>query len=78
MAYTLVADTFCWGTKPEWATLPIVNLPADAVKVRRRFRNSDFGCAFIKRASGALEHWMLKQVEGGLELKYLQGSNATK
>ena len=69
---------FCFGTNTKWSTAPIVNLPADAVRIRRRFRNEEFGRAFVKRSSGSVEHWMLKQVEGGLELKYLQGSNATK
>lgn len=78
MAIHIGESGFCWGTNPEWSTAPIVNLPADAVRVRRRFRNTDFGRCFIKRASGAIEHWVLKRVEGGLELKYLQGSNASK
>jgi len=52
----------CWGNDPRWATLPIINLPADAIKVRRRIRFDHVAKCFIKRENGALEEYILQPV----------------
>ena len=58
---------FCFGTQPEWMTATILNLPADAGKVRRRFRIDGVGKAFVQR-NGSVWQYILGPVEGGLNL----------
>lgn len=72
---TIMGTTICWGVKPEWARLPVVNLPTDAVKVRLRFRMKDAGQAFVKLADGTVQRWRLGLVPGGLELAHILGAN---
>lgn len=52
----------CWGNDPRWASLPIINLPHDAIKVRRRVRIDAVAKCFIKLENGALEEWILQPV----------------
>jgi hypothetical protein len=52
----------CWSNDPRWATLPIINLPKDAIKVRRRIRHDCVAKCFIKRENGTIEEWILQPV----------------
>jgi len=52
----------CWGNDPRWASLPIINLPHDAIKVRRRVRIDAVAKCFIKLENGELEEWILQPV----------------
>ena len=71
---TIMGEQVCWGVRPEFETMPIVNVPPGAVVVRRRFRMRDVGRAFV-RVGGALQQWRLGQVKQGLKLTHLIGSN---
>ena len=65
-----------FGVKPECAAAPITNLPADTVKVRRRFRHNSFGKAFVKTSTGIQEWILWADGENGLRLGILLGVNA--
>ncbi len=65
----------CIGCKPEFATLPINNLPADTIAVRRRIRNDCAAVAFVKTKT-TVEKWILSpDHKGGLYLSINQGIN---
>ena len=65
----------CWGANPEWSTLPILNLPPDTLKVRRRIRNRDAARAFVKTQT-EVQEWILAPAGAGLNLEIRQGINA--
>ena len=48
----------CWGLKAAWLEMPIANLPADTVKVRRRFRKGMPVTAFVKTPN-RITRWVL-------------------
>lgn len=52
------SHSVCWGSDPRWAALPIVNLPSDAIKIRRRLRNNDVAQCFVKTPSGISRHYL--------------------
>jgi len=65
-----------FGTRPEYATMPITNLPPGTIKVRRRLRNTSAAVAFVKTAT-TVEKWVLApDGENELKLQILQGINA--
>jgi hypothetical protein len=49
----------CWGAQQRWADLPISNLPANAIKVRRRIRNNAPVKAFVKTADNEIHQFIL-------------------
>ena len=72
---TIKASQICWGIKPEWATMPIQNIPSNAQIVRRRFRKMGAASAFLRTKQG-LEEWVLGLNGDGLILLCLIGLNA--
>lgn len=46
-----------FGCDQKFATLPISNLPAGAVKVRRRIRAHEMAQVFVKTADGAVTRY---------------------
>lgn len=77
-----IGTPVCWGADPRWSTLPIVNLPPDVIKVRRRIRNTNFAKAFVK-TSTEVQHWVLLPVGTvkdctELKLGIRQGMNVRK
>lgn len=77
----LYGDPACFGADPRWASLPISNVPDDAVRVRRRVRPDAFAKAYVKTETD-LQEWILAP-DGPLEgcntirLAYRLGTNAT-
>ena len=69
--------TVCWGANDDWVRLPIVNLPEDTIKIRRRIRSKSVARAFVKTSTG-LEDWILAPCESGLKLFYLVGANSSR
>jgi hypothetical protein len=67
-------DPICWGARPEWVTLPIVNLPVDTMKVRRRIRSFSVAKAYVKTMTGVQE-WSLAPCDGGLRLLHQTAIN---
>ena len=66
----------CFGVRPEYSTLPIVNLPPDTIKVRRRIRNTAPAMAYVKTPT-EIQKWVLAPDTAGLKLAILQGVNAS-
>jgi len=69
-----------FGIDAKWVNAPIVNLPENAVKVRRRFRPNDAARAFVKTADGFVHHFVLVPTAGThksetMELGPCQGVN---
>lgn len=64
-----------YGCEAKYMGLPISNLPADAVKVRTRWRNDRAAAAFVKTPT-AVSKWIL-QTDGdrAIKLGILQGVN---
>ena len=66
----------CFGCKPEYATMPITNLPTGTIKVRRRIRNDRAVTAFVKTET-TVEKWILSpDGDNALKLTLNQGINA--
>lgn len=75
MAHTIsVGIPICYGVKPEWLTMPIVNAPADA-KIRRRFRNQEAAHAFVKTAAGINRFILCREGKDALKLGPIVGAN---
>ncbi len=72
--FSALVPSLAFGSEPKLLTLPIVNLPADAIGVRRRIRNIRFMEIFVRRPKGISRH-LVAQVEGGLRLVHCQGAN---
>lgn len=53
----------CFGADPRWLTLPIVNLPPDAVRVIRRARPDQIAVAFVRTPDG-LSRYHLAPADG--------------
>ena len=71
----IVGTLLCHGCKPEYATMPITNLPAGTIKVRRRFRNDREAEAFVK-TERTIQKWFLEpDGNGALRLSLLRGVN---
>ena len=70
----------CFGYKPEWETLPIVNIPDDAIRIRRRIRKNEAMQVFV-RTHNAVVRCVVGPTSGSiqrtdsLELLYAIGSN---
>jgi len=76
MNYT--RTNFIWGVPEniqEISSLPIVNLPVNAEKVRLRFRIKREAFAFVSTGS-SITKYVLGQVEGGLKLLWPVAQNA--
>lgn len=78
----IIGERICAGADPRWASLPISNLPAGALKVRRRIRYNDWARAYVKTAT-ELQEWTLAPNGKftdceSVRLAHLQGDNATK
>lgn len=58
-----------WGSGVALETIPIVNLPIDTKRVRRRIRNNDLMFVFIKTPT-AIRRYMVERCEGGIRLMY--------
>lgn len=67
-------SSVAFGGGDDLYTLPILNLPDDAVRVKRVIRNTDFARAFVKTPCG-IRSFFLDRVEGGLNLVFEQGGN---
>lgn len=66
----------CIGCKPEYATMPITNLPPGTIKVRRRIRNDRAMAVFVKTET-TVEKWIVSpDGENALKLNINQGINA--
>lgn len=52
----------CWGADPRWATLPIINLPGHALRVKRRIRQDDAATVFV-RTPGGVQRGVLRVTE---------------
>lgn len=71
----------CHGADLRWSSLPIINLPPNTIKVRRRIRNDRFASVFVKTKT-EVQHWRLCPVGDKfngvteLYLDLLQGVNA--
>ncbi len=57
----------CFGVKPEFACLPIANLPDDTISVKRKFRPKMAALAYIRRPH-SVEEWVLAP-DGNAALK---------
>jgi hypothetical protein len=71
-----IPSSIAHGADPLLHELPIINLPSDTLKVRRRLRNDDFAFAFVKTARG-ITRYALEYRNSGLALVHEQGSNTT-
>ena len=66
----------CFGSKPEWATMPINNLPANTLKVRRKIRYCECARAYVKTTTEVQEWYLSPNGDGKtLNLVMMQGSN---
>ena len=64
------------GVDPRMMTLPIVNLPPDTVRVKRRMRNNDFARAFVKTKTGIREFYLVfAEKKTALALAHERGAN---
>ena len=70
----IMGESVVWGAKPEFFTVPIINLPPGATKVRRRFRMRAPGEAFVKEGD-SVQRWRLSHVPGGMKLCHMLGAN---
>lgn len=74
--YILDQPTVAFGCDPKFATLPISNLPDDAVKVRRRIRAHCMAEVFVKTADGSVTKWYAgPDGPGALKLLWPMGVN---
>lgn len=78
MAAILTPSRFIFGTGTGYDDAEIANLPADTVKVRRRFRGGDFAVAYVKTKQSISRHY-LEIVNGALMLsRFKLGENITQ
>lgn len=56
----------CWGFDPRWESLPIINVPADALRVKRRLRHGEFASVVVKTPRG-VQRGILRVTEESLE-----------
>ena len=69
-----IGAPICFGANPEWATLPIHNLPSDTIRVRRKIRFGRIARVFVK-TPGEVQEWLLAIDGDGLKLVFRQGMN---
>ncbi len=55
---------FIFGVDAKWFRAPILGVPADAVRIRRRFRHNDAAKAFVKSADGSVAGYYLQPSTG--------------
>ena len=48
----------CFGSKPEFLTLPIINLPPDTTAVRRKVKEKEIAKAYVKTTT-TFQEWYL-------------------
>ena len=65
-----------WGCDKKWLSAPIVNLPADTIKVRRKLHTNWVAVAFVKTPN-AITKYILGTEGDGLKLLYPSGVNHT-
>lgn len=66
----------CWDAQAKWLDLPISNLPADALKVRRRIRAGMPAVAYV-RTRDRTAAWMLyPDGENAVRLGHVMGANS--
>lgn len=51
-----MGERVVFGVRPEWATAPIINVPAGARVLRRRFRSRGLGEAFVVHNGTVSQH----------------------
>lgn len=70
---TVCGARICYGAGAEILDLPIVNLPAGAIRVRRRVKNEDFAKFFVKTSDGIRTYiCQFNEDRTGIELAYEQ------
>jgi hypothetical protein len=78
MTKILTGKRVCIGCKPEYATMPITNLPVGTIKVRRKIRNDRAAVAFVK-TENTVEKWILvPDGDTALKIDLQQGINRFK
>lgn len=53
----------------------IVNLPADALRVKVRMRVDDFACVYVKTPDAVTEYVLCQDVDGNVCIAYPQNKN---
>lgn len=58
-----------FGIEERFSSLPILNLPANTVKVRRRIRANFYPVAFVKTSNGTIAGYILEPCAEGMHLE---------
>ena len=71
----ICGESVAWGVRPEFATMTILNVPAGATLLRRRFRPKSVGVAYVRSQDGAIQRYYLNVEGKAFQLGALVGIN---
>ena len=70
----IIGKRIAYGDEPEFLTAPILNLPSDALSVRRIVRSNSVAKIAVRTERGIAMHYA-EITAGGLRLDALVGAN---